>query len=115
MAVRARSGTPSHGNTTSGTPLPSNMVPAHKNPRRTRILITFLSAFLFRLSTMSWCSGMAASTERTSTKRPARGIIDAFQVGNLSANRSTTGWKASPDSRLTESGMPRYFTGKGAN
>jgi hypothetical protein len=58
---------------------------------------------------------MAASTDRTSAKRPALGIIDAFQVGNLLANRSTTGWYASPGNRPIESGMPRYFTGKGAN
>jgi hypothetical protein len=47
------------------------------------ILLTLLSAFLLRLSTISWCSGIAVITERISAKRPALGIVDALQVGSL--------------------------------
>ncbi|KAK1682415.1 hypothetical protein QYE76_043263 [Lolium multiflorum] len=116
VAVRVRSGIPKPPNrsrqhtldqlTWQWPPLAS-FFPAHRKLRR--ILLTCFNAFLLKLSTMSWCNGITASTNLTSAKRLARGIIDAFQVGSLSANRSTTGWNASPGSRQTERGMPRYL------
>jgi hypothetical protein len=68
-------------------------------------------AFLLREITMSWCKGIAASTDLTNVNLPALGIIEAFQVGSLSAIRSMTGWKASTLNLRIESGMPKYLTG----
>jgi hypothetical protein len=78
-------------------------------------LVDLLKCLLVKAKHNELVQRYATSTERTSAKRPALGINNAFQVGSLSANLSTTGWNTSPNSRLINSGMPRYFTGKGAN
>jgi hypothetical protein len=122
MAVRARSGihrAPSRrslqtrAQLTWQCPLLASVLPAPRNPRK--ILLICFSAVLWRPNTISWCNGIAAGTERISAKCPALGIIDALQVGSLSAGRSIRGWNVAAVSFLIAKGMPRYLTRKGAS